>query len=272
MSTRYADLDRDLVQSLAKGLAVIEAFGAETPAMTLSEVARRTGISPGSAQRILRTLASLGYVGAEEGRFSLKPRALQLGYAYLASLPLTSIAQPMLSALMLATDETCSLALLDGSDVVYVARAPARRLRRDYMAVGTRLPAHATSVGKVLLAALPPTALEALLSILPQTAQQLTPNTLTDRDAVWAAVRRAAEQGYAVNDQEAIMGLRSLGVPVTVGGRVVAAMGLSVEVVRVSREDLEHRLLPSLRDMAASLSTAISLTATPVLPASYLHP
>ncbi|HWX47116.1 MAG TPA: IclR family transcriptional regulator C-terminal domain-containing protein [Roseomonas sp.] len=262
MSTRYADLDRDLVQSLAKGLAVIEAFGAETPAMTLSEVARRTGMSPGSAQRILRTLASLGYVGAEEGRFSLKPRALQLGYAYLASLPLTSIAQPMLSALMRTTDETCSLALLDGPDVVYVARAPARRLRRDYMAVGTRLPAHATSVGKVLLAALPPAALEALLS--QQITQRLTPNTLADIDAVRAAVRRAGEQGYAINDQEAIMGLRSLGVPVTSGGRVVAAMGLSVEVARVSLAELEGRLLPSLQEMAASLSAALGLAPTPI--------
>ncbi|HWL83006.1 MAG TPA: IclR family transcriptional regulator C-terminal domain-containing protein [Roseomonas sp.] len=270
MSTRYADLDRDLVQSLAKGLAVIEAFSAETPAMTLSEVARRTAISPGSAQRILRTLASLGYVGAEDGRFSLKPRALQLGYAYLASLPLTSIAQPMLSALMRATDETCSLALLDGSDVVYVARAPARRLRRDYMAVGTRLPAHATSVGKVLLAALPPAALEAALA--QATTQRLTPNTLTDKEAVRTAVRLAAEQGYAINDQEAIMGLRSLGVPVTAGGRVVAAMGLSVEVVRISREELEGRLLPSLRDMAASLSAALGLATTPILPAEYSYP
>lgn len=262
MSTRYADLDRDLVQSLAKGLAVIEAFSAETPAMTLSEVARRTGISPGSAQRILRTLVSLGYVGVEDGRFSLKPRTLQLGYAYLAALPLASIAQPMLSALMRATDETCSLALLDGSDVVYVARAPARRLRRDYMAVGTRLPAHATSVGKVLLAALPPPALEALLA--QETAQRLTPNTLTEREALRAAIRLAGEQGYAVNDQEAIMGLRSLGVPVTSDGRVVAAMGLSVEVSRVSRDDLEGRLLPSLREMAAALSAAIGLATTPV--------
>lgn len=255
-STRYADLDRDGLQSLAKGLAAIEAFGPDSSSLTLSELARRIGISPGSAQRILRTLASLGYVGQDGVHFSLKPRTLQLGFAYLASLPLTSIAQPLLSALTQATDETCSLALLDGADVVYVARAPARRLRRDYMAVGTRMPAHATSVGKVLMAALSPGELEELLTRHPPVG--LTFNTLTDPGAVRTAVTHVAEQGYAINDQETIMGLRSIAVPVIVGSRTIAALGLSVEVVRVSVADMEERFLSHLHKTAAAMAAAFA--------------
>lgn len=255
-STRYADLDRDGLQSLAKGLAAIEAFGPDSPSLTLSELARRIGISPGSAQRILRTLASLGYVGQEGVHFSLRPRALQLGFAYLASLPLTSIAQPLLSALTQVTDETCSLALLDGAEVVYVARTPARRLRRDYMAVGTRMPAHATSVGKVLIAALPPGELEDLLAR--HAPVGLTLNTLTDPDAVRAAVARVAKQGYAINDQETIMGLRSIAVPVIVGTRIIAALGLSVEVVRVGVAEMEERFLPHLRKTAGDMAAAFT--------------
>lgn len=255
-STRYADLDRDGLQSLAKGLAAIEAFGADSPRLTLSELARRIGISPGSAQRILRTLVSLGYVGQEGVHFSLRPRTLQLGFAYLASLPLTSIAQPLLSALTQATDETCSLALLDAPDVIYVARAPARRLRRDYMAVGTRMPAHATSVGKVLLAALLPGELEDLLAR--HFPVGLTLNTLTDPDAVRAAVARVSKQGYAINDQETIMGLRSIAVPVIVGSRIIAALGLSVEVVRVGVDEMEGRFLPNLRETAADMAAAFA--------------
>jgi IclR family pca regulon transcriptional regulator len=256
VSTRYADLDRDLVRSLAKGLAVIEAFGPSSPAMTLSEVARRTEMSPGSAQRVLRTLERLGYVAAEQGRFMLQPRALQLGYAYLSSLPMTAIAQPLLSALTGTTEETCSLALIDGADVVYVARAPTRRLRQDYMSVGTRMPCYATSVGKVLLGALPPARLEAVLDGLAMEA--FTPNTLVSPAALRAAVAEARARGYALNDQEIIMGLRSIAVPVAVEGQVVAALGLSAEVARVGVAEMVERCLPLLREAAASLAAALA--------------
>ncbi|WP_426959545.1 IclR family transcriptional regulator domain-containing protein [Muricoccus radiodurans] len=254
-SGRYAGLDRGEVQSLAKGLAVIEAFGAGHSAMTLSEVARRTGMTPGSAQRVLRTLAALGYVGSDGTHFSLRPRTLQLGYAYLSSLPLTAIAQPLLSALTARTEETCSLALLDGDSVIYVARAPARRLRQDYMSVGTRMPAHATSVGKVLLAALPPEALDAALQDHARAA--LTPSTLTDLAAVRAAVAEARDRGFALNDQETIMGLRSIAVPVVAEGKTVAALGLSAEVARVSVAELKSRLLPPLQEAATAMAAAL---------------
>lgn len=258
---RYGALARDEVQSLAKGLAVIEAFDARHPAMTLSEVARRTGISPGSAQRILRTLTSLGYVGGDGTRFSLRPRALQLGYAYLASLPQSAIAQPLLSALTAQTEETCSLALLDGEAVVYVARATARRLPRDYMSVGTRMPAQATSVGKVLLAALPPEEWDAALARLK--LERLTPNTLCDPAAIRAAVAEAGLAGFALNDQETIMGLRSIAVPVVAEGKVVAALGMSAEVVRVTLAMMQEKLLPALRATAAALGTALAALEAP---------
>jgi IclR family pca regulon transcriptional regulator len=253
---RYAALKRDEVQSLAKGLAVIEAFGADRASMTLSEVARRTGTSPGSAQRILRTLVSLGYVGRDGSRFSLRPRTLQLGYAYLASLPVAAIAQPLLSALTAETKETCSLALLDGDAVVYVARAAARRLPRDYMSVGTRMPAHATSVGKILLAALPGPEFEALLEGIQ--LDRLTPNTLCDKTAIRAAVEEARSRGFALNDQETIMGLRSVAVPVLAEGKVVAALGLSADVMRVTTTMLRDDLLPPLRRTAVAVAAAIA--------------
>ena len=124
--------------------------------MTLSEVARKTGLSPGSARRVLRTLQQLGYMQSDGQRFALAPRTLQLGYAYLASQPLASLVQPRLTQLTQKFEGSCSVSVLDGTDVVYVARATGKGLSRDYMSVGTRFPAHATSPGKVLLAALPP--------------------------------------------------------------------------------------------------------------------
>lgn len=258
---RHATLARDELRTLAKGLAVIEAFDAAHQSLTLSEAARRVGISPGSAQRILRTLESLGYVGSDGTRFSLRPRTLQLGYAYLAALPLSAIAQPLLSSLTARLDASASLALLDGESVVYVARASARRLNSDYMAVGSRMPAHATSVGKVLMAALPREALEALLGdakLLP-----LTPNTLCSPDAVRGAVARAARDGHAVNDQETIMGLRSIAVPVAAGGQVVAALGVSAEVARTSLPTMEREWLPELRATAAAFAAALSAREPP---------
>jgi IclR family pca regulon transcriptional regulator len=260
-ASRHAELARDEVRSLAKGLAVIEAFDLAHPAMTLSEVARRTGLSPGSAQRILRTLASLGYVGSDGIRFSLRPRTLQLGYAYLSALPLASIAQPLLSSLTARIDGSSSLALLDGEAVVYVARAAARRLVRDYMSVGVRMPAHATSVGKVLLAALPEPAFEALLAGM--TLEPLTPGTLCERAAIRAAVRKAARDGYAVNDQETIMGLRSIAVPVVAEGQVVAALGVSTEVVGTRLAVMEAEWLPALRATATAFAAALAAREAP---------
>ncbi|MGG5820692.1 IclR family transcriptional regulator domain-containing protein [Falsiroseomonas sp. HW251] len=254
--SRHADLPREELRTLAKGLAAIEAFDEAHPAMTLSEVARRTGISPGAAQRILRTLTSLGYVGSDGTRFSLRPRALQLGYAYLASLPLAAIAQPLLGALSAQTGGSSSLAVLDEVAVVYVARSSAQALARDYMAVGTRLPAQATSVGKVLLAALPAAEREARVARI--APDRLTPHTLADPDAIGAALDRVAAEGFALNDQETALGMRSIAVPVMAAGRTVAALGMSSEVVRTTLATMKEAWLPAMRATAASIGAALA--------------
>src|SRR5579871_4783250 len=143
--------DEEFIKSLAKGLAVIESFGPDFPEMTLSTVARRNGLSPGSARRVLMTLNRLGYVWMKDQRFRLSARALRLGYSYLSSQPIVNLIQPRLSVLAESLNESCALSMLDGTDTVCIARATARRLERDYMSVGARFPAHATSTGKVLL-------------------------------------------------------------------------------------------------------------------------
>ncbi|WP_424814759.1 IclR family transcriptional regulator domain-containing protein [Roseococcus sp. YIM B11640] len=255
-STRYAGLEQDLLQSLAKGLAVIEAFGPDTPRMTLSEVARRIGVTPGSAQRVLKTLLHLGYVGQEKQFYSLRPRALMLGYAYLSSQPFTAVVQPMLTALTERTGKSCSLALLDGADVVYVGRATAKHLRRDYVWIGTRIPAHTTSVGKVLLAALPPAELEAWIAHSPLT--RVTPHAVADAAALRAELDRVRAQGFGVNDQETIMGIRSIAVPVPFGPRVEAALGMSTEVSAMERGAMESELVPVLREAASAIAATMA--------------
>ncbi len=244
--------DREFVRSLAKGLAVIEAFDADFPSMTLSEVTRRTGLSPGSARRVLITLDRLGYVATRNQQFRLQPRALRLGYAYLSSLGLASMVQPLLVTLTQEVDECCSLAILDGLEVVYLARVPAKRLMRDYMAVGTRFPAHLTSVGKVLLA---DAASEVLDDYLERARfEAITPFSITTGKKLRASLRTVAAQRWAVNDQEVVLGLRSIAVPVAVEGRTIAALGASTDVARTTVEEMTATLVPALQRAAASLS------------------
>jgi IclR family pca regulon transcriptional regulator len=248
--------NREFIQGLAKGLAVIEAFGRDTPSQTLSEVARRTRISPGSARRVLLTLERLGYVASDGQRFALQPRALQLGYAYLASLPLTGLAQPLLSQLTRDIDDSCSLGLLDGEEVVFVARASARRLVRDYMTVGMRYPAHATSVGKLLLAVLPEPEQRQRLERLK--LQALTSQTITDSDVLRRELAQISERGWALNDQETIVGLRSIAVPVRVDGTVMAALTASSAVTRTNVAELQTQFLPRLLDAARVLESLMT--------------
>ena len=217
--------DREFVQSLAKGLAVIEAFGPDLPAMTLSEVARKTKLSPGSARRVLRTLQRLGYMQSDGQRFALAPRTLQLGYAYLASQPFTSLVQPRLAQLTQKVEGSCSVSVLDGTDVVYIARATNKRLSRDYMSVGTRFPAHATSPGKVLLAAMPKNEFERRWG--GRKLELLTPGTITSIDRLKAALDEVRKKGWAVNNQETAVGHRSIAVPLRMNDRVVAALGIA---------------------------------------------
>jgi len=248
--------DREFVRSLAKGLGVIEAFSASAPSMTLSEVARAARLSPGSAHRVLKTLERLGYVGASDGRYSLMPRTLQLGYAYLSSLPLASLVQPKLSELTQEFDESCSVAMLHARDIIIVARSTAKRLTQDYLAVGSRLPAHATSFGKVLLAALPDRELRHVLAQEP--LQRMTPQTICRVPDLLRELARIRKAGWAINDQESIMGLRSIAVPIYLQDRVYAGLGISAEVVRIDRKRMMERFVPALKEASIFLSQVMS--------------
>lgn len=238
-----------IIQSLVRGLSVIRAFDADHADMTLSDVARRTDLSRATARRILYTLASLGYVATDGKQFSLRPRILELGYTYLSSLNLPEIATPHLEKLTVAVNESSSVALLDDTDIVYVARVATRRIMTVAITVGTRFPAHLTSMGRVLLAGLEPAALAALLDQLDLTPR--THHTITDRRQLEAELARISDQGWALVDQELEEGLRSIAVPLhDAAGRVVAAINVSTTTRRGTPEVIRAEILPHL--MAAA--------------------
>jgi IclR family pca regulon transcriptional regulator len=242
----------DYVQSLERGLAVIRAFDSENPELTLSEVARAAGLTRAAARRFLLTLIDLGYVRTEGRLFSLRPRVLELGYAYLSSLSLPEVAQPHMEALVAQVHESCSVSVLDGDEVVYVARVPTHRIMRVAISVGTRFPAFATSMGRVLLAALPPEEAEARCT--PEVMRQLTTRTVTDPGKLQALLARVRSQGYCLVDQELEEGLRSIAVPVhDSDGRVIAAMNVSMHVGSRTADQIKRELLPKLLETAAEV-------------------
>lgn len=247
----------DVVQSLARGLDVIRAFGPEHPEMTLSEVARTTGLSRAAARRFLLTLAELGYVRNDGRRFSLRPRVLELGYAYLSGFSLNEVAEPHLEDLVALTHESSSVAVLDGADIVYVVRVPTKRIMTVAISVGTRFPAYATSMGRVLLAHLPDGDLDAYLGTT--RLEQLARRTVTDPDRLRDILRAVRAQGYAMTDQELEDGLRSAAVPIRdAGGTVVAAMNVSTHASRVSMDDLRRNLLPHVIAAARSIEADLA--------------
>lgn len=249
------DGGRDLVQSFERGLQVIRAFDEHHPAQTLAEVARRTGLSRATARRLLHTLVALGYARSDGRLFRLGPKVLELGFAYLHGTGLWGAAQPAMVELVERVHESCSAAVLDGQDVVYVARVPTRtRIMSVTLGLGSRLPAHLTSMGRVLLAALPPAELEARLRALGRLKAR-TERTLVDADALRRAIVKVRSQGYAILDQELEPGLRSVAVPIHgPGGAVVAAINVGTHASRVTLEDLKGRILPALREAADLVS------------------
>lgn len=237
--------ERDIMGGLAKGLAVIESFGVDRPRQSISDVAAASGLDRATARRCLLTLAHHGYADWDGKFFTLTPRVLRLGTACLASMPLPQIVQPALDALSEEIGESTSVSILDGAEIVYVARAAQRRIMSIALMPGSRLPAHCTSMGRVLLAALPDDAMRALLGTAPLPAR--TPRTLTDPDAVAAQVALARSRGYAVIDQEVEMGLQSLAVPlVNARGRVVAALNVGVAAGSGPADTLAERFLDRL--------------------------
>jgi IclR family transcriptional regulator, pca regulon regulatory protein len=243
----------DFVEALARGLDVIACFDRERPAMSLSDVAQATGLARPTARRLLLTLEELGFVRSRDGVFTLTPRVLTLGTAYVASLGLWEIARPRLEALVGRTGESSSMAQLDGSDIVYVARVSVPKIIALRVEVGTLFPAPPTSQGKVLLAALDPAALDAVLATPSRSG--LVPYVERDRVALDDELARVRARGWALADEELAPGVRSVAVPVRDGtGAVRAAMNVTVHAAETSTERLLDELLPLLQRTAAEVS------------------
>jgi IclR family transcriptional regulator, pca regulon regulatory protein len=249
------DPDRVFVQSLERGLAVMRVFSKEQPSVTLSEAATITQLSRATARRILLTLEQLGYVRVDGRRFVPTPRMLDIGYAYLASLDLWAAARPCMSELVERTQESSSAATLDGDDLVYVARVPSRRVMTIALSVGSRLPAYPTSMGRVLLAELPPSELDAYLErVCPA---PLTPCTITDRARLRERIDEAREQGWCIVDQELESGIRSIAAPIRdQHGDAIAALNIGGHAGRVTSHQLREEFLPLLLDAAAQIGHA----------------
>ena len=248
----------DVVQSLARGLAVIRAFDAEHPELTLSDVARRADITRAAAGSFMRKLEQLGYVRAAGHTFSLTPRVLELGFSYLSALSIPEIVQPHLERLSREVDESVSAAVLDGGDIVYIARVPTRRIMSVRITIGTRFPAFATSMGRVLLAGLRAGSLDELLeaSALPS----LTERTLTDPHALRAELDRVRAQGWSLVDGELEPGLRSVAVPLhDRRGDVVAAVNVSTSATRDSVDHVVNEYLPPLQRTADAIDAELRL-------------
>jgi IclR family pca regulon transcriptional regulator len=246
------------VQSLERGLAVIRAFDAEHPELTLSEVARICDLTRAAARRFLLTLADLGYVRTDGRLFSLTPRVLELGYAFLSSLSLPEVAEPHLERLVAQVRESSSVCVLDGDDVVYVARVPTSRIMTVAINVGTRFPAYATSMGRVLLAALPDEELDAYLDRVK--LARLTSRTVATPAALRTELRKVRAQGFAIVDQELEEGLRSVAAPIRDrGGAVIGAANVSVHASRNSVESIRRDLLPHLLATVAQIDADLRI-------------
>lgn len=247
----------EFVQSLERGLAVFSAFSREQPTMTLSEVARTAGLTPATARRLLFTLCALGYASNDGKRFALTPKVLDIGYAYLSSLDLAGIAQAEMEALVERTHESCSAAVLDGSEIVYVVRVPTKRIMAISLGLGSRLPAYTASMGRVLLADLSPDDLDAHLART--TLEPLTERTITDEGELRAELAKVRRQGWSLVDQELEEGVRSVAAPLRDrSGRAVAALNVSSHAGRVKLATLRDEFLPDLLDTARRISDRLA--------------
>ncbi|MHA6627368.1 IclR family transcriptional regulator domain-containing protein [Pseudonocardia sichuanensis] len=243
----------DFIEALARGLEVIAAFPPNRPAMTLAEVAAATNLARPTARRILLTLEDLGYVRVVERGYSLTPRVLELGVSYVRSMGLWDVARPHLERLVAQTHESCSIAQLDGSDIVYVARVAVPKIVSLAVQIGTRFPALATSLGKVQLAALPPDELERVLA--EPTRSGLVPRWQPDRAERDSALREVRARGWALTDEQLALGIRSVAAPLRDGsGRVIAGVNVNCHAAETSMERLVEHHLPLLLQAAGEIS------------------
>ena len=245
--------DPDFMTSLARGLAVIQAFSQKKRQLTISQVSAKTGFSRAAVRRCLYTLAKLGFAGSDDNRhFYLRPRILALGHSYISSMPLATAAQPVLEHFSRLLHESCSIAALDGLDIVYVARANVTRIMAIDLGVGSRLPAFCTSMGRILLANLPPDELESFLARIQFT--RYTDRTIVTVEKLRPVLRLVLRNGYSIVDQELELGLRSMAVPIqNANGKVVAAVNVGAHAQRVSNQDMLNKFLPQLRCAAQEL-------------------
>ena len=248
----------DFIEALARGLDVIVAFGSDGSPRTLSQLAETAGVPRPTARRVLITLAELGYVHIDDGSYALTPRVLELGTAYVSASNLWALARPHLTELVHRTAESCSIAQLDGSDVVYVARVAVPKLVTLSVGVGTRFPAVPTSLGKVLLAALPPTRLDEVLA--EPSRAGVTAVWQPDRREIDAELEQVRRQGWALTDQQLAPAIRSIAAPIRdAAGRVVAAVNINAHAMETEVAVLTDRYLPWLLRAASAISADLTL-------------
>jgi IclR family pca regulon transcriptional regulator len=260
-TAEHVERDRQtyFVQSLERGLSVITAFGPGTASLSLSDVARLAGLTRAAARRFLLTLVDLGYVRQDGKRFELTPKVLGLGYAFLSGLSLPGVAEPHLERLSHEVHESSSMSVLDGADIVYVARVPTSRIMTVTINIGTRFPAYATSMGRVLLAGLDDDRLEDYLRDLE--IEPFTAHTVADTDALRARLDEVRNRGFALVDQELEHGLRSIAAPVRDRhGEVVAAVNVSTHISRVTKDKARREFLPPLLRTVSDIEADLSRT------------
>ena len=249
--------DPDFMASLARGLAVVQAFQERKRHLTIAQISHRTEIPRAAVRRCLYTLIKLGYATTDGRTYSLLPKVLTLGHAYLSSTPLAVSAQPYLDRMSEQLHEACNMATLEGDDILYIARsATTQRLISVDLSVGGRLPAYCTSMGRILLAALDDASLQDYLDHAD--LQTKTSRTLTTPEALLECLQQVRQQGWCIVDQELEQGLRSIAVPVyDASGQVLAALNVSTHAGRVSRSELEQRFLPSMLSASQELSAQL---------------
>ena len=245
--------DPNFMTSLARGLAVIQAFSQTKHQVTISEISSKTGFSRAAVRRCLYTLVKLSFAGSDDNRhFYLRPRVLTLGHSYISSVPLAAAAQPILDHVSHVLRESCSIATLDGTEIVYIARANVTRIMAIDLGVGSRLPAFCTTMGRILLANLPEEKLEELFPRIE--FKRFTERTVIGEEKLRQILRMVQRNGYSIIDQELEHGLRALAVPIrNPAGKVVAALNVGVHAQRVSIQDLQGRFLFHLRAAAQEL-------------------
>lgn len=249
--------DKEYMATLAKGLAVLSAFGEERPTMTLSEAAAAAGLSRATARRILRTLADLGYVVQDGRAFALAPRILEIGFRYLSTQSWIDRALPLMKAISESLGESCSASILQGTEIVYVARVPTHRIMSTALTVGSRLPAFHTSMGRIQLGFLSEDEIWRRLRSVK--IEAYTPSTIVDLRALVERVREDHRQGFSIVDEELERGLRSIAVPLTSrSGKTVAALNVSANSNRTTRNEMRERFLPRLNEAARVVSTSLT--------------